>query len=488
MKTGAARLVKWACGAEESGAGGGPSEGWNCYSMKDNPTMVMAARPSFGQEGVATLRLAVPLVFGQLAQMLMGVVDTVMVGRLGTVPLAAAAFANTLLMVPLVFGVGLLSSVSMRTAQAGGSGDKETGRTALRNGVGLAVGLALLGVVGFALLLPVLGWFGQAPEVTAATPVYLTTCACSLLPALLGMALKNHADALNAPWIPLWIMMGGVGLNALLNWFWIYGYAGFPACGLEGTGYATLVSRIAVTAGLFWWMRGSVRLRDWMPQHWGRGGGGPSGMMGLLRLGLPAGLHLLAEVSIFMVAALMVGTLGVVPMAAHQITVICASVTFMVPLGIAMAVTVRVGELTGAGEIHRCRTVLLGGWSFGWLASLGSMALFFGLGREVAWQFVKDAAVVEMAVPLLIVAGFFQLGDATQVISAGALRGVHDVRVPALLACGIYWGVAVPLSWALAFPMGQGAQGVWIGLAAGLGVAGVLLGRRAWVKLGVDLL
>ena len=429
-----------------------------------------------------TLRLAVPLVFGQLAQMLMGVVDTVMIGQVGTVPLAAAAFANSLLMVPLVFGVGLLSSVSMRTAQAGGAGDRETARATLRDGAVLAVVLGLLAVLGFALLLPWLGWFGQPAEVVAATPVYLFTCAVSLIPALLGMAFKNQADALNAPWTPLWIMLGGVAVNAVLNWFWIYGRAGFPACGLEGTGYATLTSRIAVAVALFWWMKRSAKLRDWMPRRWWSGGS-RTGLIQLLRLGLPAGLHLLAEVSIFMVAALMVGTLGVVPMAAHQITVTCASVTFMVPLGIGMAITVRIGKLTGAGETQRRHVVLLGGWSLGWLASLGSMVVFFSLGREVAWQFVKDAAVVEMALPLLIVAGFFQLGDATQVISAGALRGVHDVRVPALLACATYWGVALPISWLVGFPMGQGAYGVWLGMAVGLGVAGVVLGRRAWVKL-----
>lgn len=451
--------------------------------MSSGPAITNPNDPTFWQEGRSTLRLAVPLVFGQLAQTLMGVVDTVMIGGVGAVPLAAAAFANSLLMVPLVFGVGLLSSVAMQTAHAAGAGDPEQGRRTLRDGSIVAVGLGVLVLLGFVVLLPFLDRFGQPVEVSSATPVYLITCAVSLIPALLGMVLKNQADALNCPWVPLWIMMGGVGLNAVLNWFWIYGHAGFPACGLEGTGYATLTSRLATTAALWLWMHRSLQLRDWMPSKW-ISGGSRTGLVRLLRLGLPAGLHLLAEASIFMIAALMVGTLGVVPMAAHQITVTCASVTFMVPLGIAMAVTVRVGELTGAGEPHRRRTVLRGGWGLGWLAALGSMTLFFGLGREVAWQFVRETAVVELAVPLLIVAGFFQLGDATQVISAGALRGVHDVRTPALQACGIYWGVAVPLSWLLAFPAGQGARGVWIGLAVGLGVAGVVLGRRAWIKLG----
>ena len=468
-------------------AAGDCGKGWSVrragiVEMKQCPASPLKHRPAFGEECGATLRLAVPLVFGQLAQMLIGVVDTVMIGRVGTVPLAAAAFANSLLMVPLVFGVGLLSSVSMQTARAGGAGDHRTAQATLRNGVGVALVLGLLCTIGFALLLPWLAVFGQPSEVVAATPVYLFTCAVSLVPALVGMALKNQADALNAPWTPLWIMLGGVGLNALLNAAWIHGYAGFPACGLEGAGYATLTSRLVVAAALFVWMGRSVRLKDWMPQQWGCGLE-LAGLGRLLRLGLPAGLHLLAEVSMFMVAALLVGSLGVVPLAAHQITLTCASVTFMVPLGISMAITVRVGELTGAGQTQRRHAVLLGGWGLGGLAALGSMALFYGLGRQVAWQFVRDPAVVQLALPLLIVAGFFQLGDAIQVISAGALRGVQDVRMPALLACGIYWGVALPLSWVVGFAMSYGAWGVWIGLAAGLGVAGVVLGRRAWVLL-----
>jgi multidrug resistance protein, MATE family len=422
----------------------------------------------------------VPLVCGQLAQMMMGVVDTMMIGHVGTVPLAASAFANSLLMVPFVFGVGLLSSVAMKTAQAGGAGDQEAGRASLRNGMWLAAGLGLLAVAGFALLVPFLGWFQQPAEVVEATPVYLVTCAVSMIPALLSMALKNQADALNAPWVPLWIMLGGVGLNAGLNALWIHGYAGFPAMGLDGAGYATLTARVVVALTLLAWLGRSARLKDWMPRQWGS----VTGLMHQLKLGLPAGLHLLAEVSIFMVAALLVGSLGVVAMAAHQITVTCASVTFMIPLGISQAVTVRIGELTGSGQGARRRPVLVGGWGLGWLASLGSMALFFGLGREVAWQFVRDAAVVELAVPLLVLAGFFQLGDATQVISSGALRGIHDVRIPAFLACGIYWGVALPLSWVMGFPAGFGAWGVWLGLVAGLGVAGLLLGIRAWRLLG----
>lgn len=433
-----------------------------------------------------TLRLAVPLVFGQLAQMLMGVVDTIMVGQVGTVALAAAAFANSLLMVPLVFGVGLLSSVSMQSAQAAGAGDRETGRATVRNGVGVALALGLLSVGGFWGLLPALGWFGQSPEVTAAVPVFLMTCAVSLIPALAGMALKNQADALSAPWVPLWITLAGVGLNAALNYVWIHGHAGFPSCGLEGAGYATVTARLAIALAILGWMSRSAKLRDWMPRRWWPDGHA-AGFVRLLRLGLPAGLHLLAEVSMFMVAALLVGSLGVVPMAAHQITMTCASATFMIPLGIAMAVTVRVGELTGSGAFHRRRAVALGGWVFGWMTSLLSMIAFLEWGRELAGSFVKDAAVVTVAVPLLVVAGFFQMGDATQVIAAGALRGVHDVRIPAFMACGIYWGVALPLSWIVGFPMGHGAWGVWIGLAAGLGVAGVVLGGRAWRMLGEEL-
>jgi len=446
------------------------------------PTASAQPWPSFARENRDTLKLALPLIAGQLSQMLMGVADTVMVGQLGVVQLGAATFANMLLIVPFVLGIGLLTSISVRVSQASGANRPADAEEALRHGTWLALGFGLLVAALVVLGLPLLGHLGQPPEMVAMAPTYLVTCAISLVPALLSMAWKDHADALNHPWRPFWIMLGGVGLNVLLNWLWIHGHWGFPALGLEGAGYATLVSRIVVAVAMFQWLTRSPLVRRWTPPRWLA----PcrwAAFRSLLAIGFPASLQLLTEVTAFAVAALLIGTLGVVPLAAHQVAITCAGTAFMVPLGVAMAITVRVGEIVGAGERPRLHRVLFGGWLFG----IGFMALstlaFLLFGREIAAQFVSDHGVVEMAARLLLVAGVFQLFDGLQVVSAHALRGVNDVRVPTWIAFIAYWLVALPAGAALGIWQGHGPIGMWTGLAAGLGVAALAMGVRAWRKL-----
>ncbi len=446
------------------------------------PTIAGQSWPSFARENRDTLKLALPLIAGQLCQMLMGVADTVMVGRLGVVALGAATFANTLLIVPFVLGIGLLISISVRVSQASGANRPADAQDALRHGTWLALGFGVLIVALAATGLPLLRHLGQPPEVVAAAPTFLMICAVSLVPALLSLAWKDHADALNHPWRPFWIMLGGVGLNIFLNWLWIWGHWGFPALGLEGAGWATLVSRIAVAVAMFQWLTRSPLVCAWTPPRWFIACRRET-FLNLLAIGFPASLQLLTEVTAFAVAALLIGTLGAVPLAAHQVAITCAGVTFMVPLGVAMAITVRVGEIVGAGERPRLHRVLIGGWLFG----LGFMALstlaFLIFGREIAAQFVSDRTVVETAAHLLIVAGVFQLCDGLQVVSAHALRGVDDVRVPTWIAFVAYWIVALPAGAALGIWRGHGPMGMWTGLAAGLAVAAVAMGVRAWRKL-----
>ncbi len=438
-----------------------------------------AVRPSFGAECRQTLKLAVPLISGQLSQMLMGVTDTVMIGRVGVAPLAASTFANTVLAMPFVVGFGLLSSVSVRVSQAHGAGDRVAAGEALRHGTWLALFWGLLIVAAVALVTPFLHRFGQPVEVVERAPVYLLTCAISLVPAMLTTAWKNHADALNRPWAPFWIGLGAIALNVLLNWLWIFGHWGFPALELEGAGYATLAARVIGAAALLVWLGRWSGLRSWLPVHWlaawKRGE-----FVSLLRIGAPASLQLLAEVTAFVVATLMIGTLGVEPLAAHQVAITCAATAFMVPLGIAMATTVRVGEIAGAGEQPRLRRVLAGSWLFALVFMSASMALFLLGGRPLAACFVSEVEVIDKAAMLLVVAGLFQLFDGLQVVSVSALRGVNDVTRPAWMAAFSYWVVALPLGWLLGLHWNWGATGVWTGLAFGLAVAALLLGRRAW--------
>jgi multidrug resistance protein, MATE family len=439
-------------------------------------------RPSFAQESRATLGLAFPLIAGQLGQMLMHVADAVMLGQVGIVPLAAATFTNTLISVPFILGIGLLTSVAVRVSNARGAERPEDAHDALRHGTWLALGYGLLVVAVVALLLPFLHWFGQPAEVTRATPAFLMLMAASLVPALLSLAWKDHTDALGHPWPTFGIFLGGVVLNIGLNWLWIYGNWGFPALGLMGAGLGTLVARIVTAAFMLWWLLRAKRLRVWVPrERWAdvhRAGFGR-----LLAIGIPASLGLLTEVGAFSAASLLIGTLGTVPLAAHQVAITCAAAAFMVPLGVAMAMTVRIGALVGAEAWERMHRVLVGGWLFGAGFMALSMICFLGAGEWLARTFVADQEVIALAVKLLVVAGVFQLFDGMQVVSAGALRGRGDVRVPALLTLIAYWAIALPLGAWLALKASYGAVGMWTGLAAGLAVAALVLGRRAWVKL-----
>jgi MATE family multidrug resistance protein len=427
--------------------------------------------------------LAIPLISGQVGQMLMGIADTVMVGKVGVAELGAAAFANTLTSVPYVLGIGLMSSVSVVVSNARGADRPEDAREALRHGTWLALGLGSVVFAVLLALLPVLHWFGQSPEVTAKSGSYLAIIAFSMIPALLSMTWKNHGDALNQPWPAFWILLGAVVLNVALNWLLIWGHWGFPAWGLDGAGVATLVARTATAVGMLIWIARSDVIAAWSRPRWFARCHAAE-FSHLLRIGIPASLHLLTEVGAFASASLLIGMISAGALAAHQVALTCAATTFMLPLGIAMALTVRIGEVAGAREYPRMHRVLLGGWLYSIGFMTASAIAFLLAGRWLAHLFVTDLAVVELAAQLLVIAGIFQLFDGLQVASGGALRGIGDVKVPAMLALVSYWVIALPVGLILSRYANMGAAGVWIGLAAGLGVAAIALAVRAWRHLG----
>lgn len=435
-------------------------------------------------ENRRTLALAAPIVAGFVGQMLMGLADTVMVGRVGVVPLAACAFANTVLAVPMIFGFGVLSSISVRASHAHGAGHAGKAGEVLRAGLVLA---ALLGVT-IALVLqfstPLLPWLGQKREVNAATVTFLLLCAWSVVPIYLTTAAKNFCEALSRPWVPFWIVMASVLLNVGLNWLLIYGNWGFPAMGLEGAGLATLLARGAATVALLGYVLGAKPWRPYRPAHW-FAPGLLRQLRPLLAIGLPVGGLHFCEVSGFAFGSIMMGWISVDALAAHQIAITCAATTFMLPLGIAQAVSVRVGQARGAGQGARCKPVVFGAIG----VTLGIMAVFalvfiFG-GREIAGWFISSEAIVVLTSQLLLLAGIFQLFDGVQIVSSGALRGFEDTRMPMLIGAVAYWGMALPLSGALAFGTGIGAPGIWMGFVAGLAVAAGLLFYRLLGRLKI---
>jgi multidrug resistance protein, MATE family len=436
-------------------------------------------RMELAHESRLTLKLALPLMIGQLSQMLLGVADTLMIGRLGVTELAALTFANSLFHVPFVFGIGMLTGVSVFTANARGAGDHAGVRGSCRHGlfIATALGVVLFGVAWW--LSSHLSLFRQPAEVSAQTTGYFQIIMASMVPGLASIALKNHADALNRPWPPFWIFLGGVVLNIGLNWVMIYGKLGCPAFGFEGAAWATLIARTAILAAMWVWL---VRVRDldqWVPRRWLKK---PDfgNVRRLLSIGVPASVQMLCEVSAFSAAGLLMGGFGPNAMAAHQIAITLAGTAFMIPLGLSMALTVRVGEAHGAGETRRVRRIAVSGWLLVSGFAVAGACTFLWLGGWMASAFTTAPEVIRLSATLLVIVGIFQLFDGLQVASAGMLRGLHDARMPAVMGFVSYWLVGLPVSALLAYGLGFGAPGVWWGLAAGLFVACISLGPRLW--------
>ena len=433
-------------------------------------------------ENRRTLALATPIVAGFVGQMAMGWADTIMVGRIGVLPLAACAFANTVLAVPLVFGFGVLSSVSVRASHAhGAENDAQAGET-LRAGLALAalLGLAVALLVQFSL--PFLSVFGQKPEVNAACRNFLLLCGWSVVPVYLTTAAKNFCEALSRPWVPFWIMLASVLLNIGLNWLLIYGNWGFPAMGLDGAGLATLLARVGATLALFGYLLSSPQLRSRLPVRW-LAPGISAPLRTLLGIGLPVGGLHFCEVSGFAFGSIMMGWISVNALAAHQIAITCAATTFMLPLGISQAVSVRVGQARGARQLERCRPIIFGALGVTFALMAVTAVIFLTAGHFLATAFISSDEIVTLTVQLLLIAGIFQVFDGAQIISSGALRGFEDTRAPMLIGAVAYWLIALPVSGLLAFGLGLGAPGIWGGFVAGLAVASGALFIRVGKRL-----
>lgn len=426
-----------------------------------------------------TLRLAFPLVIGQLSQMLMGVVDTLMLGHLGVQVLAALTFANSLFYILFVGGIGLLTSVSIFSSNARGSGDATRARQHCRCGLWMALWIGLIVLLIATILSQNLALLHQPAAVLALTPSYFLIICASAIPGLMALALKNHADALNRPWPPFWIFLSGVALNVGLNALWIDGNWGMPRMGMNGAAWATFVARCATLLCMWLWLKKSRRLQDWVPRRWFLH---PSWreIRSHLAVSVPASLHMLCEVAAFSMTGLFMGAFDVTAMAAHQVAITCASMAFMMPLGLSMALTVRMSEYLGASHHTKLRALILSGWWLsGGITAVGAI-VFLTLGHQLAQCFVHDPAVIELTAKILVVAGVFQLVDGWQVASSALLRGMHDTRYAAVTGFIAYWVIGLPVAWLLGIPARMGPAGIWWGLALGLLVASLVLARRVW--------
>ena len=424
-----------------------------------------------------TLLLAYPVVLSQVGHMMVGLVDSILVGKLGTVSLAAVSLGISSTTVIMIFGIGLsMGSVPLVAAADGRRDHADLARLLVSSvGLSLLTGLALAGLGQ--LVPPLLHFLGQTPAVEAQAAPWVRIVSWSFLPLMLFQGFREFAEGLGLTRQAMWLSIGANAVNALLCYALIFGHWGAPALGMNGAAWATLVARwlMAVLMAAFVLLAPGLRgvraaIANWWPD-------GPT-LGRLLALGAPIAVQMALEVGAFAGAAIMIGWLGPVPLAAHQAAINLASITYMAASGIAAAATIRVGRLLGGGRLAEARQAgyaayLLG---FGFMASMG---LLFVLTRfRIPWLYSHDPAVVAQAATLLLVAALFQVSDGLQVVGLGALRGLGDVKVPSVVALLAYWVVALPLAYVLGFPLRLGAPGVWLGLLAGLSiVAGVLLLR-----------
>lgn len=440
---------------------------------------------AFLKEIRPTLALAIPMTAGQVGQMLLGFSDNLMVGRVGVVPLASGAFALGVLNPLFVSGIGVVASVSVLAAKASGANQPREVGEVLRHGllISLVTGLIMSMIVSLAL--GGLYHLGAPPEVVRQSRTFFLIVGWSLLPAMGWQCLKAYCEALSFPLMPMMTMLGGVVLNVLLSWILIYGHLGAPAMGLTGAGWATLIARTLLFFLLLALVLRSPKFKETLPVQWFA----PLSTTQIrtqLALGGPVALQLLVEVGTFSVAAIMMGWLGAAPLAAHQIAISYAAMTFMFPLGIAIAVSVRTSQAVGAGEWGRVRPIGLSGVGMA-IAVMGFFSVgYFLFGTRLVGVFVSDAATAALAAQLLVVTGIFQVFDGTQVVSMSALRGLTDVKVPTLISFVSYWIIAVPACYFLGFASRAGAVGIWSGLAFGLAFAAVALLARFFHKTRSD--
>lgn len=423
------------------------------------------------------LVLGGPVIAAQLAQISMNFVDTVMAGRLSPRDLAAVAVGGSLFMPVMIFGMGVLMSISPTIAHDFGAGKlTEIGRH-VRQGLWLSLAASILSFILIRGCSWVLVWMDVEPEIIPTAIGYLNAVSWGLPAISAWVVLRSFTEAVSKTRPIMVISVIGLFTNIAANWVFMYGHFGMPALGAVGTGVGTAVTMWVMFILLAGWIAWEREYRRFAPfAHFET----PNGrdLLMLVRLGTPIGVSLFMEVTMFAAVGLLMGQLGTEIVAGHQIALNVASVTFMVPLGISVAITVRTGQAMGRGDAHaaRCSGFVGAGLAMGFM-SLAALSMFL-IPEYIATIYTDNSGVRTVACSLLFMAGIFQIFDGLQVSMAAALRGLKDTAFPMAITLCAYWAAGLPLAYGLGIRLGYGPQALWVGLIAGLVVAAILLTTR----------
>jgi MATE family multidrug resistance protein len=417
--------------------------------------------------------LAGPVVLSQLGHVLVGTADSMMVGRVGTDSLAAVSVANAVFNVCMMFGIGVSFGLTPLVAQSDGEKNLKDGMEYFKHSflVNSVFGLILFTFLLFGGF--VLDALDQPVEVVALAKPYLAIIGVSLLPLMVFQSMKQFAEGLSMTYQAMFVSIGANVLNVGLNYIFIFGKFGLEPMGLNGAGWATLISRVFMMVVMLIFVRRYHRFKAYW-KHWHKGLHKPY-FRRLLYLGVPTGFQYIFEVGAFASAAVMIGWIGAIPLASHQVAINLAAITYMMATGISAAATVRVGNQLGKKDY---KTMQVAGYTcFAMVAVFMAICggLFMLLNDFLPTLYTADETVIELAGGLLIIAALFQLSDGIQVVGLGALRGMADVKIPTLVTLMAYWVIGLPVGYVLAFPLDFGVDGVWYGLLIGLSVTAVIL-------------
>lgn len=432
---------------------------------------------SYSQDLRETAILAWPVILGHLGHMVIGQADTIMIGRLGKIDLAAATLANGMFFLPFVIGIGITMAISPLVAQAVGAKRDGELKLLLTQSFWVAFwsGLVFIGVTF--LVAELLPYLGQDPAVVPLAQDYLRIIGLSSLPMLLYLALKHYCDGFEDVVPGMLVMAFMVLVNILINWLLIYGHWGLPAMGLRGAGWATFIARVVgfllILAYLAFgrryktYVQGALGLRH----HW-------QTIQRILKIGLPSGFQYFFEVGAFTGAVILIGWIGPDAQSAHQIALGIPAITYMVYMGLSGAAGIRVGNALGRQDLAGMRRAGMAALLAGAMFVAISVVLILALHNVLPGLYIEDKGVESLAADLLLIAALFQVGDGMQAIGLGALRGMEDVRIPTLFTFIAYWAVGLPIGYVLMRYMDMGTQGIWYGLTAGLLFSAIMMVLR----------
>ncbi|MEO6220964.1 MAG: MATE family efflux transporter [Ginsengibacter sp.] len=435
-------------------------------------------------EAWKTWKLSTPIILGELTQMALGIIDNIMVGSISYKHLAAAALVNSVMNIPFVLGIGMTLSISQTVSMAHGRKDGLKVSHYLYNGFWLCTIAAII----IALLLNfsknILFHLKQDHAVAVLAVPYLQLMGWSTIPMIMFIAIKQFTDGLERTRTAMLLSLSALPVNIFINWLLIYGNWGFPRLELSGAGWGTLLTRIIILVVFiivlqkhsFFSKYVAVRKNLWKLRL--------QTLRELLRIGIPSSMQVAMEAGAFAISGIIIGTLGAVQLAAHQIAISCAALAFMISWGLAQGGSIRISNAWGRNNWKDIsiigKSTLLSGLLYGIFG-----AIFFICFRNIFPRAFNDNAdVLSLSAVLMLYAAVFQISDATQAIGVGLLRGIKDVKIPTLYIAISYWAVGIPLGCLMAFTFNMGAPGMWIGFVGGLTFSSIFLNMRFFKMLG----